>query len=141
LAHASAQRALQSSIRFVESSGEPRADVDAIADMIAKARSTGVELTVEAYPYGAGAAGIGAAMFRGDNWRERMGGIIQPGMDADIVVFDPESVSDRSNFERPAQTSVGFQYVLVNGQVLVDDGALRTDRLPGKAIRAPLRSP
>lgn len=245
-------------------------DVDAIADMITKAQATGVRLTVEAYPYGAGATGIGAAMFRGENWRERMGGIdysaftldgqplderrfdelqakapgtgivvhfldvanredhrrfldrsvlfpggaiasdggtwrvggqpvaddtwplpetaqshprsagtfarflrvyarerraltwseaiakaslyparvleeavpqmrlkgrIQPGMDADVVVFDPETVSDRSSFARPAQTSIGFQYVFVSGQVLVDGGVLLTDRLPGQPIR------
>lgn len=245
-------------------------DVDAIADMIAKAQAAGVRLSVEAYPYGAGATGIGAAMFRGDGWRERMGGIdysaftldgrpldrqrfdelqanapgtgivvhfldvehredhrrfldrsvlfpggaiasdggdwevdgkpvaddawplpaaaqshprsagtfarflrvyarerqalswleaiakaslyparvleesvpqmrkkgrLQAGMDADIVVFDPATVTDRATFARPAQTSVGFRYVLVSGQVLVDAGVLLTDRLPGQPIR------
>ena len=245
-------------------------DIDAIADMIAGAQSSGVRLSVEAYPYGAGATGIGAAMFRADGWRARMGDIdysafrlegvpldqarfeelqanapgtgivvhfldpdnkpahqgyldrsvlfpggaiasdggdweragkplpgdtwplpedaqshprsagtygrflrtyvreramidwseaiakaslypariveqaapamrrkgrIQPGMDADIVVIDPELVSDRATYERPAQSSVGFRYVLVNGQVLVDEGVLLTDRLPGQPIR------
>jgi N-acyl-D-glutamate deacylase len=250
-------------------------DVDAIADMIAKAQSRGVKLSVEAYPYGAGATGIGAAMFRAENWRARMGGIeysaftlngkpldqtrfdelqadapgtgivvhfldlehredhrrfldrsilfpgaaiasdggnwdlddkplpddtwplpegaqshprsagtfarfmriyareraalgwpeaiakaslypariledavpqmrskgrIQTGMDADIVVFDPDTVSDRSNYERPAQVSVGFQYVLVNGVVLVENGELQLDQFPGKPIRGTVAS-
>lgn len=245
-------------------------DINAIADMVAGAQSNGVRISVEAYPYGAGATGIGAAMFRADGWRARMGGIdysafrldgvpldqtrfdelqatapgtgivvhfldlankpahqdyldrsvlfsggaiasdggdwdragkplpgdtwplpedarshprsagtygrflrtyvreraaidwseaiakaslypariveqaapamrrkgrIQPGMDADIVVIDPEAVSDRSTYERPAQSSVGFRYVLVNGEILVDDGVLLTDRLPGQPIR------
>lgn len=250
-------------------------DIDRIAEMIEGAQANGVNITVEAYPYGAGATGIGAAMFRGENWRERMGGIeysdftvqgvpldeerfndlqenapgtgivvhflnpderpehqayldrsilfpggaiasdggpwsvgserltgdiwpipedahshprsagtygrflriyarergvidwpeavakasfyparilsdavpqmrrkgrLQPGMDADIVVFDPETVADRATFERPAQASVGFEYVIVNGTVLVDGGELDTSVLPGRPVRGTVAS-
>jgi N-acyl-D-glutamate deacylase len=245
-------------------------DIEDIAQMIETAQATGVNITVEAYPYGAGATGIGAAMFRGENWRGRMGGIgysdftvrgepldeerfldlqenapgtgivvhflnpeereedqayldrsmlfpggaiasdggpwateegrlsgdvwpipedahshprsagtygrflrtyareravidwpeaiarvsynpalilqdavpqmrtkgrLQEGADADIVVFDPETVSDQATFERPAQATTGFDYVVVNGAVLVDGGELDTAILPGRPIR------
>lgn len=250
-------------------------DIDRIAEMVEGAQARGINITVEAYPYGAGATGIGAAMFRGPDWRERMGGIeysdftvqgepldeerfhdlqenapgtgivvhflnpderpehqayldrsilfpggaiasdggpwaldgdrlmgdvwplpeeahshprsagtygrflriyarergvidwpeavakasyyparimsdsvpqmrrkgrLQPGMDADIVVFDPETVSDRATFERPAQTTIGFDYVIVNGVVLVDAGELDPTILPGRAIRGTVAS-
>jgi N-acyl-D-glutamate deacylase len=65
----------------------------------------------------------------------RTKGRLQEGADADIVVFDPETVSDRATFERPAQATVGFDYVIVNGAVLVDGGELDTAILPGRPIR------
>jgi N-acyl-D-glutamate deacylase len=66
-------------------------------------------------------------------------GRIQEGADADIVVFDLNQVSDRATFERPAQTSVGFEQVIVAGTLLVLDGVLDTDVLPGQAIRREVR--
>lgn len=248
-------------------------DIDAIADMIGAAQALGARISVEAYPYGAGSTGIGAAMFRGEGWRDRLGGIeysdftaagepldqarfdalqaeapgteivvhmldpendpqdqayldrsilypggaiasdggdwqvdghqvaadvwpipeeaeshprsagtygrflriwvrergmldwpeaiaktsyypatiledsvpqmrrrgrLQEGAVADIVVIDPDSVSDRSTYETPAQASVGFDYVIVGGQVLVDHGTLDTTLFPGEAIRRPV---
>lgn len=244
-------------------------DIDNIAPLIAGAQRNGVRLTTEAYPYGAGSTGIGAAMFRGPDWRERVGGVtaanfdvggrrlteeefarlqeeapgtgtvvhflelgdpadravldravlfpggviasdggdwlldgkpvppqtwplpenawshprsagtfsrflrmyvrdtqaipllgaiervsygpariledavpqmrrkgrLQPGADADIVVFDPERVGDRATYEAPARTSTGIEYVLVNGEVLVADGVLDPGAMPGRAIR------
>ena len=250
-------------------------DINAIADMISGAQDNGVNITVEAYPYGAGATGIGAAMFRGEGWRDRMGGIdysaftvngepldkarfddlqanapgtgiivhflnpdeneadqgyldrsilypggaiasdggdwetedgmitgqtwpipeeaqshprsagtfsrflriyvrergvidwpeaiaktsyypakiletsvpqmrtrgrIQPGADADIVVFDPETVADKATFAKPAQASVGYDYVLVGGVPVVDGGEMNTAVLPGVAIRGTVAS-
>ncbi|HCY56662.1 MAG TPA: D-glutamate deacylase, partial [Oceanicaulis sp.] len=70
----------------------------------------------------------------------RRKGRLQPGMDADIVVFDPETVADRATFERPAQASVGFEYVIVNGTVLVDGGELDTSVLPGRPVRGTVAS-
>jgi len=61
-------------------------------------------------------------------------------MDADIVVFDPETVSDQATFQQPAQATVGFDYVIVNGTVLVDEGAINTSVLPGRAIRGTVAS-
>jgi len=64
-------------------------------------------------------------------------GRIRPGADADIVVFDPEKVIDRSTYESPAQYSEGMKFVLVNGTFVVRDGALQTGVTPGRAVRAP----
>lgn len=49
-------------------------------------------------------------------------GLLRPGMAADIVVFDPAIVADKATFEKPHQYAIGFQYVLVNGVVTVDEG-------------------
>ena len=61
-------------------------------------------------------------------------GLVRPGMFADITVFDPATVADRATFERPHQPSVGFAYVLVNGQVVLDHGRLTAAR-PGRGLR------
>jgi N-acyl-D-amino-acid deacylase len=49
-------------------------------------------------------------------------GILREGFAADIVVFDEEKVQDLSTYDKPHQYTTGFKYVLVNGQVTVDDG-------------------
>jgi N-acyl-D-amino-acid deacylase len=48
-------------------------------------------------------------------------GILQPGMFADIVIFDANTVKDQSTFEHPHAYSTGFKYVLVNGMLTVDN--------------------
>ncbi|MCB1023619.1 MAG: amidohydrolase family protein [Acidobacteria bacterium] len=244
-------------------------DIDAIGTMILNAQRQGLRISTEAYPYGAGSTGIGAAMFQGPNWRERTGGMtagnfdvggkrlteeefadlqknhpetetiihfldtskpedqatldksilfpggviasdggtwsvgqtrvakdvfpipanawshprsagtfarflghyvretkaislidaiekvsfgpakilqdsvpqmkkkgrIQVGADADIVVFDLATVSDRATYAKPAQTSIGFDYVIVGGAALVEKGILNTKVMPGKPVR------
>jgi hypothetical protein len=62
-------------------------------------------------------------------------GRLQEGMDADIVVFDPEKISDVGTYEKPAQPAVGVQSLLVNGQLVVAEGALILDAGPGRPIR------
>ncbi len=63
-------------------------------------------------------------------------GILRPGMAADIVVFDPTSVIDRATFADPHQYSAGVKYVLVNGELVLDDGEI-TDNRPGRGLRGP----
>jgi N-acyl-D-amino-acid deacylase len=62
-------------------------------------------------------------------------GILRDGMKADVVVFDPEQVAARATFEDPRQFPVGIDYVLVNGQVVIDD-RIHTGALPGRALRS-----
>jgi len=64
----------------------------------------------------------------------RRKGRVQEGADADIVVFDPQTVQDRSTYERPAEPSVGFRYELVGGTAVVDGGKLVDGVFPGKAL-------
>jgi N-acyl-D-aspartate/D-glutamate deacylase len=63
-------------------------------------------------------------------------GRIKVGADADIDVFDPTQVIDKSTYQKPAQYSYGFREVLVGGTFVVRDGKLNETELPGQAIRA-----
>lgn len=49
-------------------------------------------------------------------------GVLRPGLAADIVVFDEKTVVDRATFQQPKQYAVGIEYVLVNGQVVIEKG-------------------
>jgi dihydroorotase len=62
-------------------------------------------------------------------------GRIAIGADADLTIFDPNTVTDRATFEKPAQHSEGIQYVLVNGTPVVDRGELVANQTPGKPVR------
>jgi N-acyl-D-aspartate/D-glutamate deacylase len=64
-------------------------------------------------------------------------GRIKVGADADLTVFDPATVIDRSTYEDATLPSAGIPYVIVAGETVVDSGNLTTAR-PGRAIRAPL---
>jgi dihydroorotase/N-acyl-D-amino-acid deacylase len=63
-------------------------------------------------------------------------GVIKRGMWADLVVFDPATVTDLATFEQPNQLSRGMSYVLVNGVPVIADGRI-TEALPGKVLRGP----
>lgn len=63
-------------------------------------------------------------------------GRIRLGADADIAVFDPARVRDRSTYENPAVEAEGFVHVLVNGVPVVRDGKAIPDAKPGQSIRA-----
>lgn len=61
-------------------------------------------------------------------------GRVQEGADADIVVFDPQTISDRATFQKPMEPSVGVHYLVVGGTVLIEDGKMVEEVFPGKAI-------
>lgn len=61
-------------------------------------------------------------------------GVIREGAAADIVIFDPEKVEERSTYTNPHQLAEGMAWVLVNGQIVIRDGTF-TDALPGKVLR------
>jgi N-acyl-D-amino-acid deacylase len=63
-------------------------------------------------------------------------GVLKQGMWADVAVFDPEKITDKSTFENPNQLSVGMEYVLVNGVPVIEEGKM-TGALPGKVLRGP----
>jgi N-acyl-D-amino-acid deacylase len=61
-------------------------------------------------------------------------GLLRPGNYADITVFDPASIIDKSTYTQPFQYSTGIIHVLVNGQVVLENGK-HTGAKPGKAVR------
>jgi N-acyl-D-amino-acid deacylase len=60
-------------------------------------------------------------------------GFLREGMFADVVVFDPSEIADRSTFEKPHQYAVGMKHVFVNGSQVLKDGE-HTGAKPGRAI-------
>lgn len=66
----------------------------------------------------------------------RRKGRLQRGADADITVFDPARVEDRSTVADPAQMSAGIEWVIVDGQIVLDPSGPRDDVKPGKPIRS-----
>ena len=61
-------------------------------------------------------------------------GVLKVGVWADIVVFDPEQITDKATFSAPKQLSVGMQWVLINGVPVIADG-VATNALPGRVLR------
>ena len=63
-------------------------------------------------------------------------GVLKQGMWADVVIFDPATITDKSTYESPNQLAVGMDYVLVNGVPVIVGGKM-TGALPGKVLRGP----
>ena len=61
-------------------------------------------------------------------------GRIAPGMKADLVVFDPDTVADRSTIQAPTAPPVGVAYVMVNGELALDAGVVTPARA-GRVLR------
>ena len=69
-----------------------------------------------------------------DQYGLRERGRIKPGYFADLVLFDPETISDKATFSEPVQASVGIASVWVNGEV-VWDGRETSESRPGRVLR------
>jgi dihydroorotase len=65
-------------------------------------------------------------------------GRLQEDMDADIVVFNPETILDMGTYEDPAKPSAGIDHVLVNGVVTLREGKFVEGASGGRAVRAPM---
>ncbi|MCP5112080.1 MAG: amidohydrolase family protein [bacterium] len=63
-------------------------------------------------------------------------GMLRPGFAADVTVFNPATVADKATFAEPKQYPAGIPYVIVNGEVVLDNGKL-TGALPGRVLRGP----
>ena len=63
-------------------------------------------------------------------------GRLAPGYFADVVVFDPKTIADRSTYEKPHQYATGVRHVWVNGVQVLKDGE-HTGQKPGRVVRGP----
>jgi N-acyl-D-glutamate deacylase len=68
----------------------------------------------------------------------RAKGRLAPGADADIVVFDFDTLTDRAEFSAMNRPSDGVRHLLVSGDVLISDGVLDVTARPGRPVRRPL---
>ncbi len=64
-------------------------------------------------------------------------GRLRVGADADITLFDPATVLDRSTYREPSLSPVGIQHVIVNGVSVVANGRAVEGIAPGREVRAP----
>jgi len=72
-------------------------------------------------------------------FRLRDRGLVRPGFKADLVLFDPARIIDRSTFQKPELISEGVKRVFVNGEEVWIDGKVTGNR-PGRALRNTPRS-
>jgi N-acyl-D-amino-acid deacylase len=70
------------------------------------------------------------------NWKLRDRGCLDPGCHADLVVFDPATISDHATFEKPMTFATGVSDVFVNGVQVLRDGE-HTGAKPGQVVRGP----
>jgi len=63
-------------------------------------------------------------------------GLLREGMKADLVIFNPETVADKATFEKPHQYPEGIPYVIINGQVSLDNGEFQHLKA-GQVLRKP----
>ena len=63
-------------------------------------------------------------------------GRLQPGMDADVVIFDADTVIDNSTYEQPALPPTGIEYVFVGGTPIVEHANIVEGALPGVGVKA-----
>ncbi|MFP4199790.1 MAG: N-acyl-D-amino-acid deacylase family protein [Clostridia bacterium] len=61
-------------------------------------------------------------------------GYLRPGYRADLVLFDPENVRDQATFENPKQYPVGIEMVMVNGEMVIENGE-HNGAMPGRVLR------
>ena len=70
------------------------------------------------------------------NLKIRNRGELAEGYFADIVIFDPSVITDHATYEQPHQYATGMEFVIVNGELVIDGGE-HTGALPGQVVRGP----
>jgi dihydroorotase len=66
-------------------------------------------------------------------------GRVQEGADADLTIFDPDTVIDNATFDEPALPSSGIPHVLVGGTFVVENSELVEGAVPGQPVRRAIR--
>lgn len=66
----------------------------------------------------------------------KLRGRIEVGADADITIFNPDTIADKSTVKEPATASEGVEYVIVSGEIVKDENGVVRDAKPGKAIKS-----
>ncbi|MEP2990739.1 MAG: amidohydrolase family protein [Parasphingorhabdus sp.] len=66
----------------------------------------------------------------------RLKGRLQLGMDADITIFDPKTIRANTTYLDPHQASTGVKWLLVDGQIMIDNGTMKSDVYPGQFLKA-----
>ena len=65
-------------------------------------------------------------------------GRLQPGADADVVVFDFATLTDRAEFSAMNRPAEGVRHLLVSGQPVITDGVMDVAARPGRPVRRPI---
>jgi N-acyl-D-aspartate/D-glutamate deacylase len=65
-------------------------------------------------------------------------GRLTPGADADVVVFDYDTLSDKAEFTAMNRPAEGVKHLIVSGHPLIADGVLDEAARPGKPVRRPI---
>lgn len=69
-----------------------------------------------------------------NTFRIQKRGVLKEGFFADIVIFSPEKIIDKATFQNPHQYPEGIEYVIVNGEIVVEKNK-HTGKLPGMIIK------
>ncbi len=67
----------------------------------------------------------------------RQKGRLQEGADADVVIFDPATITDRATFDKPMEPSTGVHFLVVAGAIIIDEGKIVPNVFPGQALLGP----
>ncbi len=112
-------------------------DIPRIAELLRGAKTRGLRITTEAYPYGAGSTVVGAEIFRG-NWRERLGGATAGDIELAGVSLTDSTLAEAqaktpgtwivSHFLRPDRSAADQDYL--DQSVLFPGGAIASDAMP-----------
>lgn len=73
-----------------------------------------------------------------ENVVELQRGLIREGFAADLLIFDPDNINDPANFENPHTFAEGFDWVIVNGVTVIEEGE-RNNQLPSGIIQRSIR--
>lgn len=69
----------------------------------------------------------------------KLRGRIQKGCYADVILFELDAVKDNATYESGFERASGMEYVIVNGTILIENGALQTNTFPGKGIKSEIK--